>query len=81
MYYMNNVLFFRRGARHGIKMSGKLSRIEAQERELLAKMNHTAAIETKTKPNVNVKKTQIFQIFNFLITFVFRQRMMLTGQR
>lgn len=69
MYYMNNVLFFRRGARHGIKMSGKLSRIEAQERELLAKMNHTAAIETKTKPIVNdIKNTNIpdIQFSNYI---------------
>uniref|UniRef100_A0A034WIA8 G patch domain-containing protein 4 n=2 Tax=Endopterygota TaxID=33392 RepID=A0A034WIA8_BACDO len=47
-----------KGARHGLKLSGKLSRIEQQEQELLAKMEEkikeSAKKDSKKKSDINV---------------------------
>lgn len=48
--HWNTISFIlRRGARHGLKLSGKLNRIEEQERQLLEKYSNSFSSETATE--------------------------------
>lgn len=47
-----------KGARHGIKMNGKLNRVEEQEKLLLEQMQQRLDEKRKSKSNESVKKKQ-----------------------
>lgn len=51
-------IFIFRGARHGLKLSGKLSRIEAQEQQILAKSLNTATAQDTFNEWYTVKKNK-----------------------